>query len=305
MSNALNIHAAVRRNRRARLAGTIASIALAGLAAAMFSTGAQAEDGPRRVLSIGGAVTEIVYALGEESRLVGRDTTSTWPEAAKALPDVGYIRALAPEGVLSIEPDLILAREGSGPPEAIEVLKSASIPFVEVPERFSIEGVDEAIGIVAKTLGAEEKGGRLRARFADDAARLAAFTASVGNKKRVLFVLSMQGGRILASGRGTAADGIIALAGAKNAVSEYDGYKQLTDEALIAANPDAILMMDRGGGHGVDDDTLFANPALGTSSAAKSRTVIRMDGLYLLGFGPRAAEAALDLAKRLYDDDSR
>lgn len=288
---------------RMRTAARAATIAV--FVAACFAGAARAADGPQRVLSIGGAVTEIVYALGEEARLVGRDSTSTWPAAALALPDVGYMRALAPEGVLSMKPDLILAREGSGPPEAIDVLKSASVPFVEVPETFDAQGIDESIAVVSRALGAERKGEELRAKLAANMARLASATDAIGEKKRVLFILSMQGGRILASGRGTAAEGILKLAGAANAITGYDGYKQLSDEALITANPDVVLMMERGGEFAVDDDTLFSHPGLKTTQAAKDRAVIRMDGLYLLGFGPRAADAALDLAKALYGDDLR
>ena len=87
-----------------------------------------------RIAAIGGSITEIVYALGEEKQLVARDSTSLYPEAALALPDVGYMRALSPEGVLSVNPTGILALQGSGPKEAVDVLKKASVPFIEVPE---------------------------------------------------------------------------------------------------------------------------------------------------------------------------
>lgn len=301
----ISLRHALNNERPRSLLWTAACAATIALLFAARAPSAYADDEPQRVLSIGGAVTEIVYALGEEERLVGRDSTSSYPEAALKLPDVGYMRALAPEGVLSIKPDLILAREGSGPPEAIEVLKSASIPFVDVPERYTAEGVEEAIRVVAKALDAEGKGDTLRAEFAEQAAALEAAVAGIGEKKRVLFILSMQDGRILASGKGTAADGILTLAGAANAITEYDGYKQLTDEALIEADPDVILMMDRGGEFAVDDETLFLHPGLKTTQAAKDRAVIRMDGLYLIGFGPRTASAALDLAKALYGDDIR
>lgn len=279
-------------------AGLFALLTVAGTAGA-----ASAEGQPKRILSIGGAVTEIVYALGQEGRLIGRDATSTYPAAAEALPNVGYMRALAPEGVLSIDPDLILAREGSGPPEAVEVLRSAGVPFVDVPERFTAEGIADAIRVVAAALDAEPEGKRLRAELSGQMEKLAAATAGVEERKRVLFILSMQDGRILASGTGTAADGIIALAAGRNAIEEFEGYKQLTDEAVITANPDVILMMDRSGDHSVDEDTLFAHPAFATTQAAMDRALVRMNGLYLLGFGPRTAAAALDLAKVLYGDD--
>lgn len=281
------------------------------LAAAIFSAlagiggTAAAQEKAERVLSIGGAVTEIVYALGEDHRLIGRDTTSTYPEEARALPDVGYMRALAPEGVLSIEPDLILAREGSGPPEAIEVIRSAGVPFVDVPEEFSAEGIGKAIDVVADALGAEEKAEQLRADLAAKMDELDEATSAIEEKKRVLFILSMADGRIMASGTGTAADGIIDLAAAENAIQDFQGYKPLTDEAIITINPDVILMMDRGGDHGASPETLFAHPAIATTKAGEEKALIRMDGLYLLGFGPRTASAALDLAKALYGDELR
>ncbi|MCI5076944.1 ABC transporter substrate-binding protein [Oricola sp.] len=279
----------------------LASLAVS--AVAIF--GAHADPSSQRVLSIGGAVTEIVYALGEDGRLIGRDSTSTYPAAARELPDVGYMRALAPEGVLSIEPDLILAHEGSGPTEAIDVLKSASVDYVEVPGGFSAAGIDEAIRVVAEALGVDAKGDAMRADIAAQMDALAESVGTIAEKKRVLFILSMQDGRVLASGTGTAADGILALAGAQNAILDFQGYKQLTDEAIITANPDAILMMDRGGGHAADSATVLGHPALAATQAAKDGALIRMDGSYLLGFGPRTADAALDLAKALYGNDLR
>ena len=99
---------------------------IASLAAIFFASPNHAEDPASRVVSIGGAVTEIVYALGEEARLVARDTTSNYPPEATALPDVGYIRRLSPEGVMSVRPDLILSEEGAGPPEALKV--SGALP---------------------------------------------------------------------------------------------------------------------------------------------------------------------------------
>lgn len=122
-------------------------------------------------------------------------------------------------------------------------------------------------------------------------------------RKRVLFILSAQGGKIMASGTGTAADGIIRLSGAINATGTYQGYKPLTDEAIIEAKPDVILMMTRGGGHALSDDELLAHPALSLTPAAKDKAVIRMDGLHLLGFGPRTASAVRELNAAIYGKD--
>lgn len=274
---------------------TLAALVVAGLPAT-------AQEKPGGIVSIGGSITEIIFALGAESRLVARDTTSSYPPEAADLPDVGYMRALSPEGVLATDPAMIIAENGAGPVETINVLEGANIPFIIVPDSYSAEGISAKIIAVGKAIGEEEKAqilaDDLRKRLAE--VTRASGERAEGDKKRVLFVLSTQGGRIMASGNGTAAAGMIELAGALNAVTGFDGYKPMTDEAVIAAAPDAILMMERGGDHDSTADALLQMPAIATTPAAKSRTVIRMDGLYLLGFGPRTADAVTDLNHALY-----
>nr|WP_316013460.1 ABC transporter substrate-binding protein [Roseobacter sp. HKCCA0434] len=257
---------------------------------------AQVQDG--KVLSLGGAVTEIVVALGQGDRLVARDSTSTFPPEVLDLPDVGYVRALSPEGVLSVEADLILAEEGAGPPEVIDVIQSADVVFVEVPDGFDGPGIARKIETVGAALGLSERAQVLAGEVAD---ALEAASVPPGDAApRVLFVLSASGGRIMASGRGTAADAMIALAGGVNAIDAFEGYRQLGDEAVTRAAPDVILMMDREGDHAPGDDALFALPAIAPTPAAQARAVIRMDGLRLLGFGPRTPEAVADLARALH-----
>jgi iron complex transport system substrate-binding protein len=273
--------------------GLIALVLLAGVARA-----AVAEEASR-IVAIGGAVTEIVFALGQEHRLVARDATSRWPPEAEALPDVGYMRALSAEGVLSLAPDLLIAEEGAGPPETLELLAQASVPLVTVPDAVDGPGILARIEAVAAALGVPEKGATLAAEVGAALAEAEAEAAAAGGAVRVLFILSAQGGRLLASGTGTAADGIIRMAGGVNAIDGFEGYKTLTDEAAAVARPDVILMMDRSGDHAADDAQLFALPALAGSPAAATGSVVRMDGLLLLGFGPRTAEAVRALSRAL------
>lgn len=271
-----------------------------------FALPARAAEGtevfadPSKIAAIGGSITEIVFALGEQDRLVARDSTSRYPEAALKLPDVGYMRQLSPEGVLSVNPSGILALHGSGPKETVDVLKKTSIPFIEVPERYDHEGILEKIRIVGKALGADAKADALAAEIDAKLKAAEKQTSAIKDRKRVLFVLSMRGGKILASGSNTAADGIIRLSGGVNAIDGYSGYKQLSDEAVITARPDVILMMNNAG-PGVSDEELFANPSIRSTPAGAARKVVRMDGGYLLGFGPRTADVIRDLAASLYD----
>ncbi|SNR73452.1 heme/hemin ABC transporter substrate-binding protein [Puniceibacterium sediminis] len=255
-----------------------------------------------RIVSLGGSVTEIIYALGAGSRVIARDTTSSFPPEAEKLPDVGYLRALSPEGVLSVSPGLIIAEEGAGPPETIDVLRNAKLPYFEIPESYDRAGIVSKILAVGDAINEAEKA-RVLANALDaslGAAQARAEARGIEHRKRVLFILSTQNDRILASGTGTAAAGIIALAGGDNAVTSFEGYKPLTDEAIIAAAPDVILMMDRGGDHGAANGELLAMPAVTLTPAGKSGAVVRMDGLYLLGFGPRTADAVNDLSAALY-----
>lgn len=273
-----------------------------GVLAICFAVSVRAGEpaaGEGGVLSIGGSVTEIVYALGQGGRLIARDTTSTYPPEAAELPDVGYMRALSPEGVLSVNPALVLSEAGAGPPETIAVLKEADIDFVTVPGGFDAAAIGGKIRAVGDALGVPE-----RAEALAEEVRAALETAQANSRqdspKRVMFLLSAQGGKLMSAGTGTAADAIIRMAGGVNATGDFPGYKPLTDEAAAAAAPDAILMMDRGGDHAASADQLFAMPALAVTPAAEARALIKMDGLKMLGFGPRTAQAVAELNAALY-----
>ncbi|QKC90175.1 hemin ABC transporter substrate-binding protein [Mesorhizobium sp. NZP2234] len=283
------------------VAGPMVGLALAftALQPAGAAEGVSVFSDPSKIAAIGGSITEMVYALGQEKHLVARDSTSRYPKAALDLPDVGYMRALSPEGVLSVNPTGILALQGSGPKEAVDVLKKTSIPFIEVPEHYSREGILEKVRIIGKALGADAKAEVLARDLDDRLTSAEKQTASIKERKRVLFVLSVQGGKILAAGSETAADGMVRLAGGVNAVEGFSGYKQMSDEAIITARPDVILMMSNAGPP-VSDDELFGNPSVASTPAGAARKLIRIDGAYLLGFGPRTADAIHDLAVSLY-----
>jgi iron complex transport system substrate-binding protein len=255
-----------------------------------------------RIVSIGGAITEILYALGLQKQVAAIDSTSLYPpRALKEKPNVGYMRQLSAEGVLGLNPSVVLATEGSGPKETLAVLRAARVPFVLVPDRYTADSVVDKIRMVSQIAGVPARGKCLATAIQEDLAALTALRARTVKPKRVLFVLSFMNGRPMVAGRNTAADGIIALAGGVNAVTGFEGYKQVNDEAVIAAQPEVILVITRDGHH-IDADTTFRHPALAASPAAARRAFVAMDGLYLLSFGPRTAQAVRDLAARLYPE---
>jgi iron complex transport system substrate-binding protein len=255
-----------------------------------------------RIVSIGGAVTEILYALGSERRVVAVDATSLYPpEALKTKPNVGYFRQLSPEGVMGVTPSLIIAVDGAGPKEAVSVLEAASVPLVRVADAYDGEGILRKIRLIAHATGLEAQGRCLEHFVSDDLAAVEAVRAKVGTPVRAMFVISFVNGRAMIGGRGTAADGLMRMAGAVNVFDNVEGYKIVSDEAVMQAAPEAVLSVSRPG-FDLDAATVFQHPAFSQTPAARRNSFVSMEALYMLGFGPRAARAARDLSHALYPD---
>ena len=200
-----------------------------------------------RIVSIGGAVTEILYALGlERPDRRGRHHQPLSRRGAEAEAERRlYARAVAPRACSASIPSLVLAIDGAGPKETVAVLEAATVPLVRVPDRYTGEGIVEKIKLVADVAGDADRGECLAAKVGDDLAALARCARTIKQPKKVLFVLSLLNGKPMVAGRNTAADGIIKLAGGVNAIDAYEGYKQISDEAIIAAGPDTVLVMQR------------------------------------------------------------
>lgn len=255
-----------------------------------------------RIVSIGGSVTEVVYALGAGDRLVAVDSTSLYPDVATELPDVGYMRRLSAEPILALEPDHILAIADAGPKPVLDQLREAGVEITVIDDEPSPEGIVDKIEDVALALDLPEKGQDLvRQVEADFDALAAEVNAVTASPQRLMFVLNTGRGAPMVGGAGTSADAIIRLAGAENAVTGLDGYKPLSPEAAIKAAPDVILTMNRSVEVSGGKEALLALPDIALTPAGQKQALISMEGLFLLGFGPRTPEAARTLAATLAD----
>ena len=252
-------------------------------------------DTPKRVVSVGGALTEIIYALDGQDALVGSDTTSYFPPQAEQLPKVGYQRALSAEGILSLAPDVVIVTEEAGPPAVLEQLKAAGASLLQLKAGRSLDDVKaniRAIGTLLERMpAAQQKVEEIDKQYTE----LQAAITQKPITKKVLFILQHGGGAPMVAGKGTAADSIIALSGATNAVAEYEGYKPLTPEAAAALNPDILLITKQGLEQAGGQDIFLKAPGIALTKAAKEGRLIAMDSLLLLGFGPRTIEAAKTL----------
>ena len=282
--------------------GLVAAAAVLVVSASAVAASGEANPSAQRIVSIGGTITEVLYALGAQDRIVAVDSTSTYPAETRAKPDIGYMRALSAEGILAQEPDLILAEEGAGPPPVIEILEASKIPMVTVPTPPEGSAIGRKIRDIGAAVGLVEEAEALAGKTEAELSALAGDVAKIaGPRKRVLFVLSLANGRVMAGGADTEAAAIIEMAGGINAAPGISGYKPMADEAVIAARPDVVLVMTRGN-HELTADDVFALPALQATPAAQAKALVSLDGLLLLGFGPRTPEAAREVMERLYPD---
>lgn len=275
----------------------IACLGLPGLPALP----ARAEP-PQRIVSAGGDLSEILVELGLEDRLVGVDTTSTWPPRLTALPQIGYVRRLAPEGILSLDPDLMVAAHDAAPQSALDKLRAAGLPVHLGPATEGAASVPAKMRWLGALLDRQPEAAKLATAFEAEMAEVRQLVASLKDRPRVLFILYVRNGTPLVGGRGSSADAIIQLAGGENAASALQGFKPMNREAMLAAAPDVLLMMTRYVESEGGLDKVLARPDVALTPAGRNRRAVVMDGLLLLGFGPRTPQAVRQLAGRLHPD---
>ncbi len=254
----------------------------------------------RRVVSVGGALTEILFMLEADSELVGVDTTSIYPLRAQGFPNVGYARQLSAEGVLSLRPTHVLATEEAGPPAVLKQIAAAGVRMTALPAKHQYAGLRQRVLGVGRVLERNEAAQiileKLDSTWDQVQRQITAQTGASGLRPvRVMFVLAQSPTQVLVAGASTAAQAMLGYAGATNAVQGFRGYKPLTPEGVIAAQPDCVLVTEQGLRAAGGLEAILKLPGLAQTTAGRSQAVIAMDALRLLGFGPRMPEAVLAL----------
>ncbi len=259
---------------------------------------------PRRLISVGGSLTEIVHAIGAQAQLVAVDTTSDRRAAdGSQLPDVGYARALSAEGLLALRPDRVVATRDAGPPHVLERLRQAGVGLVTVTAEPTVAAVGERIAAVGHACGREAQARELQARFEQQwRATELLISQRGGVRPRVLFLLAHASRQqIMVSGRGTAAHTVIELAGGQSALAEaFEGYRPITPEAVLLARPDVLLVTDQGLSAQGGIEALIGLPGMARTPAARERRVVSRDAVALLGFGHRLPDVVASLHKALH-----
>ncbi|MEL6480887.1 MAG: ABC transporter substrate-binding protein [Pseudomonadota bacterium] len=284
-----------------RRALAVIAAAAAGGAAFLFIGEASSEPTAERIVVAGGDLTEIVFALGLGDRVVGVDQTSTWPPEATSRSQIGYVRRVSPEGILSLAPDLVLVAHDAGPDIAFEQLEAAGVRVARAPEAETAAQIAEKIAFVGSSLGRAAEAEQMARQMSEALNEIRAKVATLeGRPPRVLFILSFQSGAPLIGGTETTADRMITLAGGENAGASVSGYKPMSREAIIAAAPDIVLMMSQHAERFGGIETILARPEIALTPAGQAGRAVAMDGMLLLGFGPRTPEAIAELARALH-----
>lgn len=256
----------------------------------------------QRIVSIDGSLTEVIYALNQQHRLVGVDTSSRYPKEATELPDVGYVRNLSPEGILSLEPDLIIISDQAKPQAAVEKLRRSGVEMLKISDHHDWPTVINKVTAIAEKLGVSREGNRLLEELEIQHQRLQQTLANRDGKSstKVLMILSGGTHSSLVFGNQSKGDGVLRLVAATNAVNQFNGIKPITKEGLLSYDADAIVVAAFR--PNLDLDT--ALPHIKHTRAAKSNRIYILDAQRLLGFGPRTGSAVNQLADFLYDQQS-
>lgn len=270
----------------------------------LAAASALAAEPAARVVGGGGTITETIYALGAQDQLVAVDISSTYPAQAEKLPKVGYARQLAAEGILSVNPTVVIVHEDAGPTEVLTQIEQAKVKVVRLPNAHTAEAAESRIRQIGEVVGKQAEADALAKSLHADLKTAADRSATAGSKPKVLFIYTRGGGVMNVAGLDTAADAIIELAGGTNAITGYEGYKPLTAEAAVNAAPDVILVTSRGLESSGGVDELLKQPGLSTTPAGQNKNVVAMDDLLLLGFGPRLGKAAVELNEKIHAQPS-
>ena len=254
-----------------------------------------------RIIVAGGSLTEIVFFLEEQKNLVAVDITSNYPAQATTLPSIGYVRALSTEGVLSLNPTLILGEEDMGPSLVVDQIESTGVDLRVIEENYTLQTIKNKISCIASILDIQDKSRSIiDLKLKDKINNLQRLSEkNQPNNLKVMIILGMDGTSPTIAGLNTSGNGFIEMTGGINIMNSFDGWKPVSAESILVANPDLIIITNRGLSNFGTLDELAKHPSLSFTNAALNNNLMAIDGMSLLGFGPRTIDVANNVAKKL------
>ena len=260
-----------------------------------------------RIVPLNGEITEVIYALGLGDNIVGVDTSATYPPEAGEKPSIGYQRTLSAEGIISLNPTVIIGTEAAGPPEVIEQIRSIGVPVVIIHDPVVLEDAAAKIRVVAAALGVPNRGEALAVQTEAEIDEALALVEGAESEPRVMF-LYVRGSTVqVIMGAGSGGDIMTRSAGAIDVAVEegIQGTKPITPEALVAGAPDYFLVLSAGLESVGGIDGLLQIPGVAETPAGQNRAVVALEDQYLLGHGPRIGQALKELVLAFHPELSQ
>jgi iron complex transport system substrate-binding protein len=242
-----------------------------------------------KIVSVGGSITETIIALGHEGELIGVDQSSIYPkEITSKLPSVGYWLSLPKEGIISLEPEIVILSSQAKPKKVVDELPKYGIKTYVIEDSPSLESAKKKIKQVGEILGEDKKADTIISRIEKNVSRI---QKEIEGKSRpkVLFVFSQGPGTMMAAGKNTKPGVMIELAGGEN-VAKFDQYSKISSESILKMNPDVIIRSNHVGDSGLDDATVVS------TNAGKNNQIYTMDMLLISGFTVRVDSALQELS---------
>ncbi|WBB61473.1 ABC transporter substrate-binding protein [Streptomyces sp. WMMC500] len=256
-----------------------------------------------RIVPLSGSISELVFSLGLGDRVVARDVTATFAQASD-LPVVTQAHDVSAESVLSLEPDVVLAEETTGPAEAVDQIRAAGVPLVVLDPAQDLDDVGSRIDAVAAALGVTDEGAKLRARTAERIESARRDIPSGGGKPRVAFLYVRGSASVyLLGGARSGGVSLIEAAGGVDAGKESGlgkDFTPITSEALAKAAPDVLLVMTKGLESVGGVDGLVQLPGVAQTPAAMDRRIASVDDGVLLNYGPRTDAVLRSLVAQIH-----
>ncbi|WP_127584130.1 ABC transporter substrate-binding protein [Paenibacillus koleovorans] len=249
---------------------------------------------PERIVSLSPSETEVLFALGLNSKIVGVSQYDDYPEEAKSKPKMGNLQG-NPEAIIAANPDIVFAGLSLNKPSVDKLTELKMNLFTAEPK--TVDQAIERIALYGKITDTQEQADKVIAQMKADKQKVAdALKGLKDDQKKKVYVEFSAGWTV---GKGEFMDDLITLAGGVNVASDLQGWKQISEEKIIQSNPEVILFSK-----GVPDleKTIRGRGGWDKIKAMQDNKVIAVDDNLLSRPGPRVTKALIDVAKAIYPD---
>ena len=196
-----------------------------------------------KIVSIGGSITETIFELGLGNLVIAVDQSSTLPSIVKELPQVGYIRNISSEGVLSMMPTRVITNTDIGPEVAVNEIKSSGIKMKIYDAPKNLDDLKKNIIEIASEFAVEKNAKELINNIEKNKNLIDKKISTNDKKIKMVFIMNPSNSSYTVAGSNTTADYLINILGGENIFSEnFSFYRSINKEELIKNNPDVILI---------------------------------------------------------------